>query len=69
VFLISKKHAQLRGAKRYWNWRAVDRWIDNLLPSPESVNESISFSSEDAEDVLSVSSSFCSTHNVSAHSI
>lgn len=55
VALLSKQHAHLRGPQGLWDWRAVDRWIDDLLASHELVNESISFTTEDAENVQSVS--------------
>lgn len=38
-----------------WDASAVDRWIDDLLGDPESVNNLIKISAEDAEIVANVS--------------
>lgn len=55
IALVLKRHPQLRGSKRLWDWRTVDRWIDDLLGSHEMANTLIDFASEDAEDVVLVS--------------
>ena len=38
-----------------WDVSAVDRWIDDLLGDPESVNNLIKISAEDAEIIANVS--------------
>jgi hypothetical protein len=55
IALVLKRHTHLRGPRRFWDWRNVDKWIDDLLGNHELVNTLINFVSEDAEDVRLVS--------------
>lgn len=58
ISLVPKQHIHLRGPKRVCNWRAVDRWIDELLGSRKWVNETTNFAFQDAEEVALVSFMF-----------
>jgi hypothetical protein len=58
VIAVTDQHPFLRPSGGYWDLSAVDRWIDDLVHNHESVNETIRFSLDDAEDVARVSLPF-----------
>lgn len=55
IALVLRNNAYLRFSKGRWDWRAVDKWIDDLLGSHELVNDLIYLAAQDAEDVTLVS--------------
>lgn len=52
---LVKKNPHLGTSIKLWDANAVDRWIDDLLGDPESVNNLIKTSAEDAEIIANVS--------------
>lgn len=55
IYSTVKVNPRLRLPKGYWDLDVVDRWIDDLLQDHRAVNEWISFSADDADDVVRVS--------------
>ncbi|KAL2695824.1 hypothetical protein AAEP93_003124 [Penicillium crustosum] len=51
IISITKKHPYLKSSNGHWNLNAIDRWMNDLIRSHESVNKLIKFSLEDAEDM------------------
>ena len=58
VIAVTDQHPFLRPSGGCWGLSAVDCWIDDLVHNHESLNETIRFSLDDAEDVARVSLPF-----------
>ncbi|KAJ5871073.1 hypothetical protein N7455_006014 [Penicillium solitum] len=51
IISITKQHPYLKSSNGHWDLNAIDRWMNDLIRSHESVNKLIKFSLEDAEDM------------------
>lgn len=58
IISITKQHPYLKSSNGHWDLNAIDRWMNDLIRSHESVNKLIKFSLEDAEDMALVSCPF-----------
>jgi hypothetical protein len=55
VISTTKQYPYLKSANGQWNLSAIDRWMNDLVRSQESVKNLTRFSLEDAEDMVLVS--------------
>ncbi|OQD75863.1 hypothetical protein PENANT_c145G05160, partial [Penicillium antarcticum] len=52
IISITKQYPFLKFATGQWDLKAIDRWMNDLVRSQESINKFTRFSLEDAEDMV-----------------